>query len=138
MHLAVPELCLLSHQHPPSSKQELHLITLSGTAARACPLWGLPLPVCLLEITVPATQRVRQLSRMGCTSFSALQGEALPFLTVFPKENGCKQLHCPSVSPKEFLNPSASCSSATSASFVERSSFVKARNLSGLLWSQSL
>lgn len=73
MHLAVPELRLLSHQHPPSSKQEIHLITLSGTAAQACPFWGLPLPVCLLEITVTATQGVGQLSRMNCTSFSALQ-----------------------------------------------------------------
>lgn len=73
MHLAVPELRLLSHQHPPSSKQEIHLITLSGTAARACPFWGLPLLTCLLEITVTATQGVGQLSRMNCTSFSALQ-----------------------------------------------------------------
>lgn len=84
MHLAVLELRLLSHQHLPSSKQEIHLITLSGTAAPACLLWGLPLPACLLEITVTATQGVRQLSRMNCTSFLALQGRgAAIFSCVF-------------------------------------------------------
>lgn len=73
MHFAVLELRLLSHQHLPSSKQEIHRITLSGTAARACPFWGLPLPASMLEIAVTVTQGIRQLSRMNCTSFSALQ-----------------------------------------------------------------